>query len=49
VTDKYVNALRGEDASELPAIMQAMSTAQGQVQQLVGTLAPMIGLGPSTT
>jgi hypothetical protein len=49
VTDKYVSALRSKDASELPAIMQAMSTSQGQVQQLVGILAPMIGLGPPTT
>ena len=49
VTDMYVSALRTKDASELPAIVEAMSTTQGQIQQLVGTLAPMIGMAPPET
>jgi hypothetical protein len=48
-TAKYVSAMRSKNASELPAIEQAMSTAQGQVQQSVSTLAPMIGLAAPTT
>ena len=48
-TDQYVSAMRTKDASKLSAIQQAMAGAQGQIQQLVGTLAPMIGLAPPTT
>ena len=48
-TDKYVSAMRSKDASEVSAIQQAMATADGQIQQSVGTLAPMIGLGTPTT
>ena len=48
-TDKYVSAMRSKDASQLAAIEQSMSTAQTQIQQLVGTLSSMIGLTPSTT
>jgi hypothetical protein len=48
-TDKFVSAMRSRDASDLPAIAQAISTAQGQIQQSVSILSPMIGLTPPTT
>jgi hypothetical protein len=48
-TDKFVSALRSKDAGDLPAIDQAMSTAQVQIQRSVSILSPMIGLTPPTT
>ena len=48
-TDQFVSAMRSKNASELPAIGQAISAAQVRIQQLVGTLAPMIGLTPPSS
>jgi hypothetical protein len=48
-TERYVSALRSRDASALAGIEQAMSTAQGQMQQSKAILGPMIGLTPPTT
>jgi hypothetical protein len=47
-TDKFVGAMRSKDASDLPAIEQVMSTAQGQIRQAVSILSPMIGLTSPT-
>jgi hypothetical protein len=48
-TEQYVGALRSKDASALAGIVEAMSTAQEQIQQSQGILGPMIGLTPPTT
>lgn len=48
-TDRFVSALRNKDASQLPAIQQAMMDASEQIQESKGILAPMLGFAPSTT
>jgi hypothetical protein len=48
-TDRLVSAMRNKDASQLPAIQEAMQTASGQIQEAKSALSPMIGLAPPTT
>jgi hypothetical protein len=45
-TEQFASAMRSKDASQLPAIQEAMTAAAAQIQDAQNILGPIIGIAP---